>query len=168
MNVHSRKRMLDHDGYSYSYDGSGYGYSDYSYLYSGYSYSDYSYYDYYSYSSYYYSGDVYSSTYSQSDNYYPSYSNEHTYYGFYGVYSSNNALPSTYSYEFSGNYSAVYEASVKSIFGAAHANVDITDFVFQADEFIAMGAAISEDFAWITNPSCDGQNFVWNNKAGGQ
>jgi len=29
-----------------------------------------------------------------------------------------------------------------------------------------MGAAISEDFAWITNPTCDGVNYVWNNKAG--
>jgi hypothetical protein len=29
-----------------------------------------------------------------------------------------------------------------------------------------MGAAISEDFVWITNPSCDGATYFWNNKAG--
>lgn len=31
-----------------------------------------------------------------------------------------------------------------------------------------MGAAISQDFAWITNPSCDVSNYVWNNRAGDQ
>lgn len=29
-----------------------------------------------------------------------------------------------------------------------------------------MNSAISQDFAWLTNPSCDGENYVWNNKAG--
>lgn len=68
---------------------------------------------YYSYYSYYYdfyqNYDYYSYTYySYSDGYFPSTSNEHKYYGFYGVYSSSNALPSTYQYNFNDNYNAVY------------------------------------------------------------
>jgi hypothetical protein len=53
-----------------------------------------------------------------------------------------------------------------SNYTAAHSNVDVTHFVFQADEFIAMNAAISEDFVWLTNPSCDGATYFWNNRAG--
>ena len=167
---------MDYSYSSYDYY-SYYSYYDY-YSYTGYYYSDYYQYSnvYYSYYSYYYDfyqnydydSYYYAYSYSQSDGYYPSTSNEHKYYGFYGVYSSSNALPSTYQYNFNDNYGAVYNSSRKSIFTAAHANVDITHFVFQADEFVSMGAAISQDYAWITNPSCDGTNYVWNNKAGDQ
>ena len=77
-------------------------------------------------------------------------------------------VETTYEYDFDGDYSSIYNSDYKSNYTAAHENVDITHFVFQADEFISMGAAISEDFVWITNPSCDGETYVWNNRAGDQ
>jgi len=38
--------------------------------------------------------------------------------------------------------------------------------VFQADQHINEGVDSPWHYVWITNPSGDGNHFVWNNKAG--
>lgn len=116
--------------YDYYYYDDYYTYSDVYYSYYDYYYDFYQNYDYTTYYSY------------IDDDYRPDLSNEHVYYGFYGVY-GDASLPSTYEYNFDGDYASIYDSAYKSNYTAAHENVDVTHFVFQADEFIAMGAAIS-------------------------
>jgi len=49
---------------------------------------------------------------------------------------------------------------------AAHQYVEITDIVFQMDEYVEAGTYNDYHYVWITNPSCDKMNYVWNNKVG--
>ena len=45
---------------------------------------------------------------------------------------------------------------------------EITAIRFQEDGYIDGGNGNDWHYVWITNPSCDGVNFKWNNKAGVQ
>lgn len=44
----------------------------------------------------------------------------------------------------------------------------ITNIRFQEDDYIEQNNSNDWHFVWITNPTCDGVNFKWNNKAGRQ
>jgi len=49
---------------------------------------------------------------------------------------------------------------------AAHQYVEITDIVFQMNAYVEAGTYNDYHYVWITNPSCDKMNYVWNNKNG--
>lgn len=51
---------------------------------------------------------------------------------------------------------------------AAHKYVEITDIVFEMDEYVESGLDTCYHYVWITNPSCDKIDYVWNNYCGDQ
>ena len=44
--------------------------------------------------------------------------------------------------------------------------LSLLNVVFQMDSYIDEGLGNDYHYVWLTNPSCDQKNFVWNNKAG--
>jgi hypothetical protein len=56
----------------------------------------------------------------------------------------------------------------KACYCVEEAIPEITAIRFQEDSYIDAGNGNDSNYVWITNPSCDGVNFMWNNKAGEQ
>jgi hypothetical protein len=56
----------------------------------------------------------------------------------------------------------------KACYCVEEAIPEITAIRFQEDSYIDAGNGNDSNYVWITNPGCDGVNFMWNNKAGEQ
>jgi len=53
-----------------------------------------------------------------------------------------------------------------SISSVPEATPNVINIRFQEDGYIDGGNGNDWHYVWLTNPSCDGLNYVWNNKAG--
>ena len=56
--------------------------------------------------------------------------------------------------------------SANSVSFASSGENSVTKVVFQMDGYIDGGNGNDWHYVWLTNPSCDKENYLWHNKAG--